>query len=157
MGQHGKTAVLIVVTAMLGIAIAWAPMAIGSRGLRAPTLPAVDVGTPLAEPVITPADIQDIGTATLSGVNYLLAAGSLVVCFCALVVLSFMRAASRAQEIHVHRAVGASRKRLVLAGARESGLLALPSVVLGSLLGFLILRYAIATWPGTFDSPGFGP
>src|SRR2546425_572529 len=158
MGQHWRTAALIIVTAMLGIATAWAPMAIGSRGLHAPTVPAVEVGTPLAEPVITPKAIQDTGTATLSGVNYLLAAGSLVVCFCALVVLSFMRAASRSQEILVHRAVGASRKRLVLAGARQSGLLALPAVVFGSVLGLSILRYAIATWPGTFDSRGpLGP
>jgi putative ABC transport system permease protein len=157
MGQQRKTAALIVVTAILGIAIAWAPMAIGSRSLHAPTLPAVDVGTPLAEPVITPMDIRDIGTATLSGVNYLLAAGSLVVCFCALVVLSFMRAASRSPEILIHRAVGASRKRLVLAGARESWLLALPAVVLGSVVGFFILKYAVATWPGTFDGRGFGP
>jgi len=158
MGQHGKTAALIIVTAMIGIATAWAPLAIGSRRLHAPALPSVDLGIPLAEPVITPAAIQERGTATLSGMNYLLAAGSLAVCFCALVVLSFMRAASRSQEILVHRAVGASRKRLVALGARESGLLALPAVVLGSVLGLAVLRYAIATWPGTFDSRGLlGP
>src|SRR6266849_3937067 len=154
MGEHWKTAALIVVTAMLGIATAWAPMAIGSRRLHAPPMPAVDLGTHLAEPVIPPAAIQESGTATLSGVNYLLAAGSLVVCFCALVVLSFMRAASRSHEILVHRAVGASRKRLVALGARESALLALPAVALGSVLGVAVLKYAIATWPGSFDSRG---
>ncbi len=150
--SHGKTAALIVVTAMLGIATAWAPVAIGSGRLHAPPVASVGLGAPLAEPVITPAAIQERGTEILSGVNYLLAAGALLVCFCALVVLSFMRAESRSKEILVHRAVGASRRQLVNRGFQESALLALTAAVLGSLFGLVILRYAIATWPGTFES-----
>ena len=158
MGQHWKTATLIAVTAILGIATAWAPMAIGSRRLQAPTVPAVDLGVPLAGPVITPAAIQQTGTAILSAMNYLLAAGSLVVSLCALVVLSFLRAANRSRETLVHRAVGASRRRLVATGIRETVLLVIPALLLGSMLGLSILQYAIASWPGTFDSRGLlGP
>jgi len=154
MGHHSKTAALIVVTAMLGIATAWAPIAIESGRLHAPPVPAVDLGVSLAGPVITPAAIQERGTEILGGVNYLLAAGALLVCFCAIVVLSFMRAESRSKEILVHRAVGASRRQLMTRGVLESGLLALTAAVLGSILGLLILNYAIAAWPGTFEPRG---
>ena len=157
MGQHGKTAALIVLIAMLGIATAWAPVAIRSGRLHAPPVPAVDLGVPLAEPLIGPAAIQERGTEILSGVNYLLAAGALLACFCAVVVLSFMRAESRSKEILVHRDVGASRRQLVNRGVQESALLALTAAVLGSGLGLVIAKYAMATWPGTFDSRGVLP
>ncbi len=149
-----KSSALIIVTATIGIAIAWTPMAIGSRSLHVQPLPSADLGIQLPEPVITPSEIQQRGMMTLSGMNHLLAAGSLLVSLCALVVFFFMRASNRAKEILVHRAVGASRKRLVIAGVYESSRLAIPAVVLGSTLGLSILQYAIATWPGTIDSQG---
>jgi len=154
MGHHSNTGTLIVVTALLGIATAWAPIAIESGRLHAPPVPAVDLGVSLAAPVITPEAIQERGTEILGGVNYLLAAGALLVCFCAIVVLSFMRAESRSKEILVHRAVGAKRRQLITRGVRESGLLALTAAVLGSVLGLLILNYAVASWPGRFEPGG---
>lgn len=154
MSQQGKTGALIVVTAMLGIATAWAPVAIRSGHLHAPPVPAVSLGVSLAEPLISPAAIQGRGTEILSGVNNLLAAGALLACFCAVVVLSFMRAESRSKEILVHRAVGASRRQLLNRGVQESVVLALTAAVLGSGLGLVVSKYAIATWPGTFESGG---
>ncbi len=149
-----KSSALIIVTATIGIAIAWTPMAIGSRSLLVQPLPSADLGIELPEPVIPPSEIQQRGMMILSGMNHLLAAGSLLVSLCALVVFFFMRASNRAKEILVHRAVGASRKRLVIAGIYESSRLAIPAVVLGSALGLSILQYAIARWPGTIDSRG---
>jgi ABC-type antimicrobial peptide transport system permease subunit len=149
-----KSSALIIVIAALGVAIAWSPMAIGSRSLHVQPFPSADLGLDLPASVITPSEIQDRGMATLSGMNDLLAAGSLLVSVCALVVFFFSRASDRAKEILVHRAVGASRRRLVIAGVCESGLLAIAAAILGSALGLAILQYARASWPGTFDSRG---
>jgi hypothetical protein len=156
--SHGKSALLIVVIATICIASAWAPLAIGSRRLHIQPLPSAELPIRLIEPVIAPSATQERGIVTLSRLNDLLAAGSLVVTFCALLVLSFARASSRRNEILVRRAVGASRKRLLLDGLYEGGLMALAVVVLGSVLGLMALRFATSTWPGTVDAPGLlGP
>jgi putative ABC transport system permease protein len=142
---------LIMGSAIIGVAIAWTPMALGNRSLHVAPLPSVDIATHLTGPVITPSAIRERGIGILGDVNYLLGAGSLIVTVCTLMVFAFVRTSSRTKEILIHRAVGASRKRLVVAGIRESALLALPAMLAGSVLGLSILKFATATWPGSVD------
>ena len=153
METHWKSAALIVLIATLGIASAWAPLSIGNRRLHPPPLPTAEIPLALTQPLTTPSAIREHRVATLSRINYLLAAGSLVVTFCSLLVLSAARAQSRRNEILVHRAVGASRKQLLLRGLREGGALAIAVALLGLGLGASILQLAARTWPGTSDAP----
>ncbi len=145
----------IVVAAMIGIASAWAPLALGTGRLHVPPLPAADLSIRLPEPVLTPSDLQARGITTLSGMNVVLASGALIASFCTLVLFAVTRATQRRTEMLIHRAVGASRKRLARAALREGVVMALVGLVAGSALGLAFLEYARVTWPGGLDAPGW--
>jgi len=150
---HWKSALPIVVAATIGIASAWAPLALGTGRLHVPPLPAADLSIRLPEPVITPSDLQARGIASLSGMNVVLASGALIACFCTLVLFAVTRATQRRTEVLIHRALGASRKRLARAALREGVVMALVGLVAGSALGLAFLEYARATWPGGWTRP----
>jgi len=152
---HWKSAVPIVIAATIGIASAWAPLALGTGRLHVPPLPAADLSIRLPEPVITPTDLQARGITTLSGMNVVLASGALIASFCTLVLFAVTRATQRRTELLVHRAVGASQKRLARAALREGAAMALVGLVSGSALGLAFLEYASTTWPGGLDTPGW--
>jgi len=129
-------------------------MALGTRRLHVPPLPPAELAIRLNEPVIPPAAIQERGIETLAGMNVVLAGGALVASFCTLVFLAITRAARRRTELLIHRAVGASRKRLLMAGAREGIVMVFAALLAGAALGVAILRYGRTTWPGAVDSVG---
>jgi len=145
----------IVVAATIGIASAWAPLALGTGRLHVPPLPAADLSIRLPEPVLTPSDLQARGITTLSGMNVVLASGALLASFCTLVLFAVTRATQRRTAMLIHRAVGASRKQLAGAALREGVVMALVGLVAGSALGLAFLEYARATWPGGLDAPGW--
>jgi hypothetical protein len=87
--------------------------------------------------------------------NVVLASGALIASFCTLVLFAVTRATQRRPEMLIHRAVGASRKRLARAALREGVVMALVGLVAGSALGLAFLEYARVTWPGGLDAPGW--
>ncbi len=134
---------------------AWAPLALGTGRLHVPPLAGADLSIRLPEPVITPSDLQARGITSLSGMNVVLASGALIACFCTLVLFAVTRATQRRTEVLIHRALGASRKRLARAALREGIVMALVGQVAGSALGLAFLEYARVTWPGGLDAPGW--
>jgi putative ABC transport system permease protein len=81
--------------------------------------------------------------------NALLAAvGMLVLIMCAnLAVLALVRASRREREITVRRAIGASSSRISRQILTETGLLAIASAVVGTLLGSWALRALLSIAP----------
>lgn len=75
-------------------------------------------------------------------------AGVLAVAGLTIVSLSAARAAQRAPEIRVHRAVGASRRHVLVAGLLESVAIAAGASLVGGGLGLVAARLAVAAWPG---------
>ena len=147
--SHWRSAIPIILAATLGLVAAWTPMSIGTGRLHADPIPGAELALNLTEPLLTPAMIQERGVTTLSGMNYLLATGALIATFTALVLLAVARASKRREEILVHRAVGASRRRLLRSGASEGMLMAFIALLIGSTLGLVTLQYAQVHWPGT--------
>jgi hypothetical protein len=76
------------------------------------------------------------------------AAGVLAVAGLTIVSLSAARAVLRAPEIRVHRAVGASRRHVLVAGMLESIAIAGGALLVGGGLGLVAARLAVAAWPG---------
>jgi len=76
------------------------------------------------------------------------AAAVLAVAGLTIVSLSAARAALRAPEIRVHRAVGASRRDVLAAGILESVAIAAGALLVGGGLGLVAARLAAAAWPG---------
>lgn len=76
------------------------------------------------------------------------AAGVLAVAGLTIVSLSAARAVQRAPEIRVQRAVGASRRHVLVAGFLESTAIAGGALLVGGGLGLVVARLAVAAWPG---------
>jgi hypothetical protein len=76
------------------------------------------------------------------------AAGVLAVAGLTIVAVSAVRAAQRAPEIRVQRAVGASRRHVLVAGLLESAAIAAGALLVGGGLGLVAARLAVAAWPG---------
>jgi cell division protein FtsX len=84
----------------------------------------------------------------------MLAAGAAVVCGLTLLSVCVSRASARRAERDLHRAVGASRRRLVLDGVVEGGVLAVAAAMVGIAASLITIRSALAAWPGTTVVPG---
>ena len=149
--SHWKPAILIALAAGLGIAAAWTPLTLDSR-LQVEPIPTVDLPIDLPEPLLPPAMVRQRGVETLSGMNDVLGIGALITTFSTIVLLGIMRASGRRAELLVHRAVGASRKRLLRAGIHEGLQMAGIALAIGAALGLLTFEYARAHWPGTVAS-----
>jgi len=76
------------------------------------------------------------------------AVGVLAVAALTIVSLSAARAAHRAPEIRMQRAVGAARRHVLVAGLLESVAIAGGALVVGGALGLVAARAAVAAWPG---------
>jgi putative ABC transport system permease protein len=76
------------------------------------------------------------------------AAAVLAVAGLTMISLSAARAAVRAPEIRVQRAVGASRRHVLVTGLLESGAIAGGALLVGGGLGLAAARAAVRAWPG---------
>src|SRR5260370_9136062 len=81
------------------------------------------------------------------------AAGVLAVAVLTIVSLSAARAALRAPEIRAHRAVGASRRHILVAGLLECVAIAGGALLVGGALGPPPARLALRPWPGPLGPP----
>ncbi len=95
-----------------------------------------------------PTATRHAALVTLFQLLVYVAAAVLGVAGLTIVSLSAARAALRAPEIRVHRAVGASRRHVLVAGTLESVAIAGGALLVGGGLGLLAAPLVLAMWPG---------
>jgi hypothetical protein len=122
--------------------------------LRLAPLTTSDVGITFSRLAASPADVQAYALERLSGILLMLAAGAAVVCGLTLLSVCVSRASARRAERDLRRAVGASRRRLVLDGVVEGGVMAVAAATVGIAASLITIRSALAAWPGTTVAPG---
>ncbi|MEP6687674.1 MAG: FtsX-like permease family protein, partial [Gemmatimonadales bacterium] len=69
-----------------------------------------------------------------------------------IVLIFAARASERVAEVTLRRAVGATRRGLVLAALLEGGTIAIAALCAGGLAGLVLARHAARGWPGTVTS-----
>ena len=148
-----RLSLLMIAAAAAGLATVVPALAIGRGTLGIEPLPPVDTGLELTTLASTPAHLQQRGLDTLTGITLMLAIGTAAVCLITLVALAVSRAATLRPEIAVRRAVGASRRHLVSAGAIEGGVMALIAAAAGIGASLIVMRAAMAAWPGPIGTP----
>ncbi|HEX4574885.1 MAG TPA: FtsX-like permease family protein, partial [Gemmatimonadales bacterium] len=153
------TAVLLVATtagalaALLPVASLFAP---GATGL-APRLGLApwrgdDLGMTWSPLAASPTATGQAALVTLFRLLVVVAAGVFAVATVTVLSLSAARAAQRAREVSVRRAVGASRRHLLAAGLLESGTLAVTALVMGGVAGAVATRLMMAAWAGSVSA-----
>jgi hypothetical protein len=95
-----------------------------------------------------PAATRQAALVMLFRLLVFVAAGVLAVAVLTIVSLSAARAALRAPEIRAHRAVGASRRHILVAGLLECVAIAGGALLVGGALGLAAARLAVVAWPG---------
>ncbi len=142
-GYRGSS-LLMVAAAAAGLAAVVPAFALGGHTLGVAPLPASDTGLRL---------LQQRGLDTLTGIMLMLAIATATVCTITLIAMSVSRAAARRPEFAVRRAVGATRRQLVSGGLVEGGVVALPAAAVGLTASLIVMRVALAAWPGPIGTP----
>jgi len=152
------SALLLIGTAAAGLTAVVSALMIGRNTLRLAPLQTPDLGITFTAHAASPADVQAYALDRLSGILEMLAAGAAVVCGLTLLSVCVSRASARRAERDLHRAVGASRRRLVRDGLVEGGVMAVGAAIVGIAATLITVRSALAAWPGTTVVPGaFAP
>jgi len=152
------SALLLIGTAAAGLTAVVSALMIGRNTLRLAPLQTPDLGITFTAHAASPADVQAYALDRLSGILVMLAAGAAVVCGLTLLSVCVSRASARRAERDLHRAVGASRRRLVRDGLVEGGVMAVAAAIVGIAATLITVRSALAAWPGTTVVPGaFAP
>jgi ABC-type antimicrobial peptide transport system permease subunit len=147
---HASSSFLIVAAGLAGMAAALPLMSLAGPGrLRLPLLPTADLGVPLSGLAAGPAALQQRGLTTLGGILLGLAIAASTVALITVLGLAAARASARQSEVVVRRAVGASRRHLLIAGVVEGAVMAAAAAALGAGVGIVAVRWAVAHWPGT--------
>ena len=151
---------LTVLVGAMALAAVVAPGWLGPTANRAvitfPSIAPLDGGLRWTDSA-TPADaIQRMAVDQLLGWLGVLGWGSLAVGGITALAWWAALAGERVAEVAIRRAVGASRRSLFGAALSEGVWVGAAAIGLGLGLGMLCARGAVATWPGTSSSPGFG-
>jgi putative ABC transport system permease protein len=96
----------------------------------------------------SPESLQTEALGTLFQAAAGAAAAALAVGALGAVLVFAARAVERAGEVTLRRAVGASRRTLLLAAVIEAGAVAVAALCVGGLAGLALARWAARAWPG---------
>jgi hypothetical protein len=158
---YAPSTLLIVAAAAAGIAGAVPALLLGgpdTGGFGLDLLPAGDLAIPLSGLGVTPAEVQQRGIATVSGILVMQAIAALAVSVLTILALSILRGSSRRSELIVRRAVGATRGQLLLSGLAEGAVVVALALGLGGAAGLIGVRWAGAAVPGPEGTPALaGP
>ena len=151
--RYWGSALMLIATAAAGLGAVVPALMIHRATLRLAPLPTADLSVAFSKLAASPADVQNYAVGTLSGVLLMLAVGAAVVCTLTLVVLCVSRSSARRAEFALRRAVGASRRQLVSGVLVEGGVMAIAAATLGTAASLIVIRGALAAWPGTVGTP----
>src|SRR5512144_1912069 len=142
------TAVLLAAAAGIGLVAVLPVTALVSR-LGAPFIRVADLGLGRSSLATGPNELRT--TATVDQLNFILPEAKGVVCEAALSLLAvaFARGGSRVTELAVRRAVGASRRLILVAALIEGGVIAVAALAWGGVGGAVGTHAALGAWPGT--------
>ncbi len=162
MRMYWGTAVLLVaagiggLTVLLPVTSLWLPGSPLATRLGLTTASGSDLGIPwlLAR---SPDRIQHDAVVALFGLLVGTAVATLATATLTILTLSAARGSAREPEVAVRRAVGASRGGLLAAALLEAAAVGAAALALGSVLGVVGTRVAIAEWPGIMELGTLGP
>ncbi len=150
-----KSALVVIVAGAASLALLLAMRAMLGAGAAHLALPGVAPLGPVIRwtDVAAPPDVAR-GQALLALLQLLEATAwaALAVAFISIIARYLVQSIERGPEIAIRRAVGASRRAVIVAQFTEGGAIA-AAIWLAALVGALaILRWSSATWPGTSDA-----
>ena len=159
LSAYRGTALLLATTAAVGLAAVlpvtslatWGAGRFATRLDLAP-LSGGDLGMGWSALASSPTATRHAALLVLVRLLLGVATGVLAVAGLTVVSLSAARAAARAPEVRVRRAVGASRREVLGAALLESAAITAAALVPGALAGVAAGRLATAAWPGTADA-----
>lgn len=122
--------------------------------LGLPPLPVTDIGVNLGPAAQGPAELRQIALTLLVRLLLGVGAGLLGVGWLTVLAVGVARAVARGPEIRVRRAVGASRRHLLVGELFGSTVIAAAALGVGGLAGRYGARAALAAWPGTVAAGG---
>lgn len=148
---HWGTAVLLAAAAGIGL-VATLPVTALVGRLRAPLVRVADLGLGRSSLATGPNELRAAATADLFHLLLLVAMGVLCVASLSLLAVAFARGGSRVTELAVRRAVGASRRLILVAALIEGGVIAVAALAWGGAGGAVGTHAALGVWPGTLRS-----
>ena len=148
------TAVLLAAACAASLAVLAPVLALvgpsgGEGRLALPPAGGADLGLVWSTLVRSPDDLRRAAVAGCSRLLAGTALGVLAVTWLSSLSLASARASARAPEIVIRRAVGASRRQVLLAALIEGALTALGALAVGGAVGLAGARLALGAWPGT--------
>ncbi len=111
-------------------------------------IPGGDLGLPWMMPVAGPSAAQQEAVSTLGALLLYTMWGTLLVAIVTILTLGAARAGELRAERVIRRAVGASRRTLLIAALAEVVMVAAIPAVVGGLVAFALTRAAAASWAG---------
>jgi len=162
--MYRNTVLLLAVTAAVSVA-ALAPVAplFGADGGRVGTrlqpagVEMMLTELPVATPALTPQGLRQAAASDLFGLLTAAGVALFITAVITLLVLFFARAQARAGEISVRRAVGASRRLLLMAVLLEGLAILAAAVIVGGAVGVPAAVLAARSWPGTLAATLWTP
>ncbi len=162
---YSGTAVLLAATAAVGLAallpvtslVAPGGGGVLSARLALPPWQGGDLGMSWSTLAWSPTVTQRAALGMLFRLLVGVAAGVVAVAGLTIMSLSAARAAARAPDVSLRRAVGASRRQLMAAGLLEGGAIAAGALVVGAMLGTAAARFAVAGWPTAVGAGALAP
>ena len=157
------TAVLLVAACAAALAVLWPAASLVGRGaglpvrLAAPSAGGIDFGVVWGSMVQSPDAIRHAAITGLAHLLFGCAAGVVAVAWLTTLALSTARAAARAPEVVIRRAVGATRLQLLASALLEGGAIAAAALVIGGATGLAAARVALGAWPGTLGPVSAAP
>lgn len=158
--NHWSTATWLALAAAAAIATLSPALALSRPGtsvLQPDPVRSADLLLPLSGTAQSPISLQTGAIAQLLSLLVILAAGACAVALVTAVTLQWTRSGVRDVDTSVRRAVGASRRDLALSFLGEGIVIAVTAVPLGLVAGFIALRVALRSWPGTLGAWSYSP
>lgn len=158
--DHWATAAWLGLAAAAAIATLSPVLSLATAGvpvLGPDPIRSVDLLLPLSGTAQSPAALQAGAITQLLSLLVVIAAAACAVAVVTAVTLQWTRSGVRDVDTAVRRAVGASRRDLALSFLGEGVVIAVTAIPLGLLIGYVALRVALRSWPGTLGAWNFSP
>ena len=144
---HLRTAFFLAIAAATAIATLGPILSL--RGSLEPVVVrAVELGFTLTPTAQDAGALQELATSRLLSLLLIVAASACAVAVVTVLTLTWTRSEARATDVPIRRAVGASRRALIVGFLGEGVAIACSAVPVGLLLGWVALRIAARSWPG---------
>ena len=158
---HWSTAAWLTLSAASAIATLSPVLSLSPRAdgpvLLAHPVRSVELGLELTGGAQSPAALQSEGIARLLALLLVIAAAACGVAVVTAIIIQWTRSGVRDVDTAIRRAVGASRRDLVLAFLGEGLVILLTAVPLGLVSGYAALRLALSTWPAVLGAWRYAP